>query len=146
MDSIDENLVRLLAKDARQSNETLAKKLNISAATVRRRLKKLNERDMIRFVAIVDPEDFGFPLAVVIAFDVVQDRLNEVLDALMEYPEIRWISTTTGRFDIISIGRFRSNKDLSDFMTGYLGPLQGINKIETFVCLNMKKARYHQLP
>ena len=51
-DLIDEKIVRILGEDGRQTSEQIAKELNISAATVRRRIKKLVENDMLRFVAV----------------------------------------------------------------------------------------------
>ncbi|GAH47789.1 unnamed protein product, partial [marine sediment metagenome] len=70
LDSIDIQIVRLLGQDARQDSETLAKQLNISSATVRRRLRKLFRDEFLHIVGVVDPTKFGFPVAVVIALDV----------------------------------------------------------------------------
>ncbi len=62
MDVIDKQLVQLLEKDATQSSKVLAAKLDVSAATVRRRTANLVKNNVIRLVAVVDPEKAGFPL------------------------------------------------------------------------------------
>lgn len=139
---LDEQLVSLIGQDARQSSETLAKKLNVSSATVRRRLRKLIEGDLLRIVGIVDPTKFGFPLNVVIALDVVHEKMEATIEALVNLPEIRWASITTGRFDIMAIARFRSADKLSDFLTKKLGRMEGVRDIETLVCLDVKKGLY----
>ena len=144
IDSMDVQIVRLLGQDARQDSETLAKQLNISSATVRRRLRKLIRDDLIRIVGLVDPTKFGFPVAVVITLDIVHEKLKAAVKALAERPEIRWVSTTTGRFDIIALARFRSNDSLSEFMTKVLAKLDGVRDSETFVCLNVEKGRLVQ--
>ena len=145
-DSKDIQLVRLVMKDARQSSETLAKKLNLSAATVRRKLRKLIHNDMLRVVGLVDPDKFGFPLAVLIAFDVDQGKLDSALEALVKRPEISWVSSTTGRFDIIALARFPSTHNLSDFMTKELTQMEGVKNSETFICLSVRKLHYGTLP
>jgi len=142
LDSIDEQLARLLGQDARQNSETLAKQLKLSSATVRRRLRKLIRDDLLHIVGVVDPAKFGFPVAVVITLDVAHDKLELAMEALVKQPEIRWVSTTTSRFDIIALARFRSTNRLSEFMTKELAQLEGLKDSETFICLDVKKGRY----
>ena len=143
-DSIDEHLVRLLGQDARQSSETLAKQLKLSSATVRRRLRKLIRDELIHIVGVVDPAKFGFPVSVVITLDVTHEKLESAIEALAKRPEIRWVSTTTGRFDIIALARLRSNNHLSEFITKVLSQLKGVRDSETFLCLGVEKGRYIQ--
>ena len=144
-DSKDERLVRLLGQDARQNSETLAKQLNLSSATVRRRLRKLIRSDLLHIVGIVDPSDFGFPVAAVIGLDVDHDKLESAVDALANRPETNWVSTTTGRFDIIVLAWFPSTNSLSNFLTKELAQIEGVRDSETLICLDVKKGRYAPL-
>ncbi len=139
IDSVDERIVRLLGQDARQNSETLAKQLNLSAATVRRRLRKLIRSDLLRIVGVVDPTSFGFPLIVIIALDVTHDKVELAMEELSKRPEVRFVSTTTGRYDIIAVARFRSTEHLSEFVKKELSKLEGIRDSETFICLEVKK-------
>jgi len=139
IDSVDEQIVRLLGKDARQNSETLAKHLNLSAATVRRRLRKLLQSDLLRIVGVVDPTSFGFPLIVIITLDVTHDKVELATELLSNLPEVRFASTITGRYDVIVIARFRSTEHLSEFITKELGKVEGLRDSETFVCLEVKK-------
>jgi len=50
-DEIDHKLINLLKQNAWQRSETLAKVLNISSATVRRRLRRLIQKGTLRAVA-----------------------------------------------------------------------------------------------
>jgi len=144
-DRLDERLVHLLEKDAAQSSEALAKQLSVSAATVRRRVRRLIQSGALRIVAVVDPNKVGFPLAAVIAFDVDHDKLDSVTQLLASRPEVRWVSTTTGRFDILVLVRFRSTNELSDFIQRELVDIEGVRGSETFICLDVKKGRYIQI-
>ncbi len=146
VDSVDEQIVRLLGRDARQNSETLAKQLNLSAATVRRRLRKLIRSDLLRIVGVIEPDKFGFPLMVVITLDVVHGKVELAMEELSKLPEVRFVSTITGRYDIIIIARFRSNKSLSDFVVKELAKMEGIRDSETLVCLEVKKGLRIPLP
>ena len=145
IDSVDEQIARLLGKDARQSSETLAKQLNLSAATVRRRLRKLIHGDLLRIVGVVEPARFGFPVIAVITLDVAHDKVKLAIEELSKRPEVKFVSTTTGRYDIIALARFRSTDGLSEFMLKELAELEGLRNSETFVCLDIRKGRYRPL-
>ena len=142
LDSLDEQLIELLKEDAQRSSETLGKQLKVSSATVRRRTKKLIQNGMLRIMAVTDPIKVGLPLAVVIAFDVVHEKLNSITTLLANRPEVRWASTTTGRFDLIIIARFSSTEELANFTQKELPKIEGIKDCETFVCLHLEKAVY----
>lgn len=135
MDIIDTKLIRLLADDAKQSSEKLARKLHLSAATVRRRLRRLLSSGTVRILAISDPIKSGFPITAVIAFDVSHTGLDSALRELAAEPNILWAATTTGRFDIIALARFQTTEHLSDFVEKRVAKIEGVVGSETFVCL-----------
>jgi len=84
------------------------------------------------------------PLTAVIALDVAYEQLKSVAEALVNRSEIIFLSSTTGRFDIIAVGQFASTDSLSSFLTDQVAPSEGVKNIETFICLEVKKGR--QLP
>jgi len=139
IDSVDEQLVRLLGQDARQNSEALAKQLKLSAATVRRRLRKLMRSGLLRIVGVVDPASFGFPVLALITLDVVPDKVKSAIEELAKHLEVRFTSTTTGRYDVIAIARFRSTDHLSEFLMTELAKLEGLRNNETFICLQTKQ-------
>ena len=145
-DSMDKQLLILLGQDARQNSETLARQLNLSSATVRRKLRKLIQSGSLNIVGVVDPAKFGLPLTAIIALDVAHEKLKAAMEVLANRPEITWISTTTGRFDIIARGRFASTDDLSNFLTDQLTEIEGVKNSETFICLDVKKGRKIPFP
>ena len=63
LDTLDCKLVRLLQKDGRMSNIAIAQKLGTSEYTVRTRLKRLLDNDIIQIVAVANPIDLGFEIA-----------------------------------------------------------------------------------
>lgn len=145
IDSTDKQLIVLMGQNARQSSEELAKKLNLSAATVRRRISRLLNNDLLRIVGVADPVKFGFSLGVIINLDVEQNKVESVMKWLVNRSEIKWAATTTGSFDIIVVGGFRSTEHLSNFLTKELTSLEGIKDTETLISLDVRKGRYTSL-
>jgi len=56
IDLTDQQLIRLLAEDARQTSEALAKQLGVNPSTVRHGLQKLTKDGVIRIVAHPKPK------------------------------------------------------------------------------------------
>ena len=116
----------------------MAKQLNVSPATIRRRIRTLLQ-SQLRIVAVADHNKIGLTLAAVIALDVAHDKLESVTQFLISRPEVTWLSTTTGRFDVILLARFGRTDELSDFLHNELAQLEGLKNSETFVCLKVKQ-------
>lgn len=144
LDPVDEQLVKLLSDDARISSEVVAKQLDISPSTARRRLRKLVEDGILRIGALIDPYRCGYPVIAMIAIRLAHENLESASDMLTANQEIRWVSTTTGQFDIMAIGTFRSTADLGRFIEGRLAQIKGLKETQSFVCLNVKKGQYVQ--
>ena len=139
VDSLDEKLIQLLGQDASRSSDMLAKQLKVSAATIRRRTRKLLQSEVIRIVAVADPNKIGFPIAVVVAFKVTHDKLESFMKMLASEPKVIWSSITTGRFDTVTLMRFRSIDELCDFLRREIANVEGLRNIETFFCLDRGK-------
>lgn len=139
MDSIDRKLIQLLSKDGRQSSQQLSKQLNVSAATVRRRINNLIKSGIIRITAVVDVEKYGIAQAAVFALKVEQNKLESVMQSLAKLPEIKWVSTTTGRQDILAGARFSSTDELYKFMRQNFPRIEGIKETETSICLHLER-------
>ncbi|ODT87476.1 Lrp/AsnC family transcriptional regulator [Phenylobacterium sp. SCN 70-31] len=54
LDEIDEELIRLLMADSRQSNRAIAQDLGLSEVTLRKRLKRLEDTGAIKYGLVVD--------------------------------------------------------------------------------------------
>lgn len=144
LDAIDDQLLRLLGEDARQPSHVLAKKLDLSPSTVRRRIRRLIHSRTLRIVATIDPSKAGNPVAAMIASRVDQTNLDMAVQALSSRPEVRWLSTTTGRFNMVLLTRFRSTDELSQFLQKEMTRIEGLKDMEVSVCLHVGKGRYMQ--
>ncbi len=94
---------------------------------------------------MVDPAKVGFPLLVLMAFDVSREKAESVMSDLADRPEVKWVMTTTGRYDILTLMWFASTDQLSDFVEKELPAIDGVKDTETFICLQVKKGHYLQV-
>jgi Lrp/AsnC family transcriptional regulator len=103
MDQKDGAILRELQRDASQSVETLAERVNLSRNACWRRMKALEERGVIRArVALLDPDLLNLGLTAFIAVRTSnhdQHWLDRFSAAVKDIPEIIGVYRTTGETD-----------------------------------------------
>jgi Lrp/AsnC family transcriptional regulator for asnA, asnC and gidA len=139
MDELDRRLMMELANDSRQSSAELSSKLDVSATTVRRRIRRLQKRGIVTFATIADPLKLGYSLTAIIALEVDLNKIDEVAKSLATCENVRYVSLCTGNHDIFVGAWFRSSTELKQFVKDYIGDLAGIRKTETFIVLDVIK-------
>ena len=142
MDRLDVKIVTHLQKDGMTTNAGIARQVDVSEETVRRRLKRLKGDGYIKVVAIPDARKIGYESQVLIGLQVDADKVDGVADALAEMPSVSWVSVTTGSFDVFAWATLKSLADLSDFLRLEVGQIRGVRKMETFINLAFKKQEY----
>jgi Lrp/AsnC family transcriptional regulator for asnA, asnC and gidA len=141
-DDLDDAIVRHLQVDGRRPFREIARSLGISEATVRARFGRLNELGALRIVAVADPFRMGFRVLAFVLINVEPGHQGVVVDALVRWPEITYVSSCTGRADIYIQVVCRSHEDLWELLIDRIPELPGVRSTETFMELKMHKVAY----
>jgi Lrp/AsnC family transcriptional regulator for asnA, asnC and gidA len=136
IDEIDQKLIELLMSDSRQSSRVLADKLGLDGSTVRRRVKKLVENGVVFYSVLPNPDVLGFPVKAIVALNIAPGKVSEAIEKLSNVKEIKWISPTTGRFDVILFVWLSSIEVIYNFIENVVGKVEGVKNAETFICLS----------
>jgi Lrp/AsnC family transcriptional regulator for asnA, asnC and gidA len=132
-------LVALLQQNGRASNRDLSRQTGVSEVTVANRIKRLVADEVIRIVAVPNPERLGFPLEVIIGMHVDVSKLRTIAETLRTLRRVRYVTIASGAYDVIIAALVRSNADLLDFLTQDVAPIPGVQKVETSHCLQVLK-------
>jgi len=133
MDELDRKLIEALQNNSRQSYTQLAKAVGVVKSTARRRLEKLISSGDIIPTALPNLEKFGYSIHTLIGLQVDRQKITEIAEQLCHCSSIRMLNTCTGFSDIFFRADFKSKEDLTDFISDYLGKLNGIAKINTML-------------
>ncbi len=142
MDDLDRKIIELLQINGRASNARVARDVGVSEGTVRRRLRRLVQDEIVRVVAVPDPEKMGFNTVALIGVQADPDKQDEVATRLAELPETQYVALTTGSFDIFIWVALASSEELGIFLRRKVGPTPGVRRTETFVNLAIRKKGY----
>lgn len=140
LDELDKEIIRLLTADGRMPIGELAKKLNVTAPTVRKRLKILEEKGLFKISGLIDPRRHREMITALVAMSVRSEgKLNQVLDKIAELSNVAWAGVVTGRYDIIAEVVCVEGKDeLYRFTTETILKMGNIVRSETFILMRSK--------
>lgn len=107
LDRTDRLLLDLLQGDARQSLETLAARVDLSAAAVQRRIKRLRDGKVITGEVVqIDAAAVGLPMTFIVTVELERERADEI-DAFRrkasKEPQVQQAYYITGEGDFILI-------------------------------------------
>ena len=142
MDELDRKIIALLQQDGRASNAKIAREVGVSEGTVRRRLGKLLDDDVVRVVAVPNLEKLGFSTTALIGIQTGPGRSDRVAESLVNLPEAHYVAVTTGTYDVFIWAGLESAENLGNFLHTKIGPIEGVQRTETFVNLSIKKRTY----
>jgi Lrp/AsnC family leucine-responsive transcriptional regulator len=99
LDEIDVKLLTMLQADGRVSQHDLAEAVGLSSPATGERLRKLEERGVIRgFTAIIDPKLLGFDVTAFIAVGIDGSRFyRDFVERAQAHPEIQECHAVTGQ-------------------------------------------------
>lgn len=124
-DKTDYDILLLMHEDARMPASTIASELNLDVRTVKRRLDAILESGAVRKTVVTNPENFGFSSIIEVKLDVEADKLSEYVDKFVADERIPFVGVywNINRIDLQC--RFRTNKEIYDFVHNELYNLQG---------------------
>ena len=142
LDKLDCRLIRLLQKDGRMSNIAIAQQLGISEYTVRNRMKRLLNNEIIKIVAVANPIDLGFEIAGNLKIKIDLKKADLVLRSLKKIDSLIWVALTTGGTDIDVDFIARSLKEFRDLIFKKISKIDGVQSTETSLMVDLVKDTY----
>jgi len=144
LDDIDRELLTALQRDARQTNAELARRVDLSAAGLHKRLRRLEEGGVITgYVAQVDREVVGYDMLCFVQVTLQRHEPNAVNNFRREVQsmvEVLECHHLTGEFDYLLKVIVCNRKHLEHFILNTLTPVRGMDKIRTSLVLSEIKA------
>jgi Lrp/AsnC family transcriptional regulator, regulator for asnA, asnC and gidA len=142
IDDLDRRIIKMLQVDGRLSNTEIARSLEITETTVRKRIAHLLDERLMSIVAVPTPEASGMLLSAILGVSVELTAIHAVADTIRTYPEVRYVGMSAGRYDLMVEAFFTDQEHLLEFLTGKLGCLPGITSLETSIILKVVKFSY----
>jgi len=139
IDSTDIRILCELLDNARMSNSEIAQKLNITEATVRRRIKNLVEKGIImKFSIHINYKLVENTVKAYIQVKAVTEKLDEVVAKIVDHNRVIAVYRVTGEYDLLVVTLFVGMTELQEFIDGYL-KIEGVKETQTQIVMSALK-------
>ncbi|MGB0468016.1 MAG: Lrp/AsnC family transcriptional regulator [Pontibacterium sp.] len=143
LDRYDRHILKILQQDGRISNQHLADQVGLSTAACWRRVKSLDERNILKkYSAQVDPEALGYGLCVFMMVTLIrhsQDNTIEFEAAVKKCPEVLQCYAVTGNADFVLRVVIPNMAAYDQFLTEKIFTLPGVNQVKSNFALREVK-------
>jgi Lrp/AsnC family transcriptional regulator for asnA, asnC and gidA len=146
MDQLDFDIIAYLQRDGRIPFTEIAKGLNVSEGTVRNRVSRLLEDNIIQIVGMADPYQLGYDAPAIIAISVYPSHLGNVAKKLAELPQVSYLVLVSGEFDLMVEVMCKDRDDLTTLLNDHIRIIEGVTRTQTFFVLHTYKMAYGALP
>lgn len=147
IDKLDEQILKMIAYDARIPFLEVARACNVSGAAIHQRIQKLTSMGILKGSQyIIDPESIGYETCAYIGLNLKNpETFEQVIAELEKIPEVVECHYTTGKYDMFIKIYARNNGHLLDVIHEKLQPL-GLSRTETLISFHEAMNRQMAIP
>jgi len=139
IDDKDLQILKHLLVDARQSARQLSQRLDVSTVTMISRIKKLEEKKIIKgYSALLDHDLLGYDITAVIEIKTGKGKMLEIENIVAKEINVISVYDITGDADTLVIAKFKDRTSLSNFVKR-LSAIPNIENTVTHIVLNTIK-------
>jgi Lrp/AsnC family transcriptional regulator, regulator for asnA, asnC and gidA len=142
VDEVDRGIVAELHEDGRRPFREIARNLGVDERTVRTRVRRMQDAGHLRFIAFIDPRQISPSVLAMVLLRVDAEAHDRIVETLVSWPEVAYISTLMGRADIYLQLVCQNNEDLWQLVSKRLRGLDGVLETETMTEMAIHKFRY----
>jgi DNA-binding Lrp family transcriptional regulator len=140
LDTLDNEIIRLLTESGRMPIGDLAKRLNVTAPTIRKRIKDLEKNGIFKVSGLIDPNQPQEMITALVAMSIRSGgKMDQILEKISKLPNVAWAGVVAGRYDIIAeIVCIGGTTELYRFTTETILKMGNVIRSETFVIMKSR--------
>ena len=139
LEETDKKILNILVENSKLSLRQIAKKADVSVATVMHHTRRLEKEKIIeKYTAKFDYEKIGYDVEVMIELRISKGKLFEVEKRIANNPNVFAIYDVTGPFDAVILARFPTRRQMDNFLKK-IQTYEFVERTETKLILNTIK-------
>jgi Lrp/AsnC family leucine-responsive transcriptional regulator len=146
LDELDLKIIAALKADGRATNQDIARGLKLAPATVSARIRRLEELNAMRVVAVTDFSALGLDVLLAVGIEVQGRAAEEVAEELAKLPEVFAVHLVTGARDIEILVALRDFAQLQPFLLEDVAAVRGIRSLTAGIAVDIVKFEFDRTP
>jgi Lrp/AsnC family transcriptional regulator, leucine-responsive regulatory protein len=139
LDEVDRHIIAALQADGRATNQRIARSLQISPATVGARIRRLENVNAMRVVAVTDFAALGYQVLLAVGIEVQGRAAEEVAQELAALEEVFAVHLVTGARDIEILVALHDLEELKVFLLQDVAKIRGIRALSAGIAADVIK-------
>ncbi len=146
LDATDNAIIALLRRDGRMPYRAIARELGVTEATVRSRVRRLEESNTMRVVAVTDIEAAGYGLLLAVGVQVEGRSPEDVAMDLAAVHEVFSVNVVVGAQDIEILVVAEDQAALNTLLTQRLATIDGVRRLTSALAVDVLKNQPDWVP
>ncbi|QQE80170.1 Lrp/AsnC family transcriptional regulator [Alicyclobacillus sp. SO9] len=142
IDELDLKIISHLQEDGRRSFREIADDVGVAERTVRLRVAQLREHNVLQIVGVVNPIKAGLQFVTIIQLSILGPQLEACIQALQKAPQIRFITLTSGEYQLLIQVVTKSHRHFLEVESNILRQIDGIRKMNVIVEMDVLKNEF----
>ncbi len=143
---LDREIIEILKKDGRTSNQKIADMLGVTTSMVATRIRRMEQAKAMKVVAVSDFSAFDYNLLLPIGVDVKGRRANDVAEELAKLDEVAVVQLVSGRHDIEILVTLPNIDDMGEFLLSKLSQIKGVRSLDPSFAVDIIKYDFDVAP
>jgi Lrp/AsnC family leucine-responsive transcriptional regulator len=143
LDGFDLDILKVLQQDNSTPQREIAKAVNLSAAAVHRRIRRMQETGVITSnIAVIDPVKVGQPITLFVEVELENEKMELIDDAkkkFSELPQVQQCYYVTGEVDFVLIITVPDMSTYEELTRKLFFSNSNVKKFRTFVTMDRVK-------
>ena len=146
LDDTDDAIIELLRADGRMPYRAIAREIGLTENTVRARVRRLEQSNTMRVVAVTDIEAAGYGMLLAIGVQVENRSPEAVARDLADLPEVFSVNVVVGAQDIEILVVAEDQAALDDLIHRQLANMPGVRRLTPALALDVLKNQPDWVP
>ena len=146
LDDVDSGILEILRSNGRATNQEIAERLSLSAATVSARLRRLEESKTMRVVAVADFAAHGYNILIAVGVRVQGRDAADVARDLAKLPEVFSVHLVNGPQDLELLVGLHNFEEINLFLTDHVAHIPGVYELSPGIAADIVKFEFNVAP
>lgn len=146
LDDTDHRIIALLRVDGRLPYRSIARELGLTEATIRARVRRLEDSRTMRVVAVTDIEAAGYGMLLAIGVQVENRSPEDLALELAAIPEVFSVNVVVGAQDLEILMVAEDQAALHRLLQQRIATMAGVRRLTPSLAVNVLKNQPDWVP
>lgn len=146
LDALDNNIIEILRSNGRATNQEIAERLSVTAATVSSRLQRMEEARAMRVVAVTDFSAHGYNLLIALGVKVQGRDVCDVGRDLAQLDAVLSVNVMAGAYDLELLVALHDLTEFNRLLSDHIAAIDGVHQINPGIAADIVKFEFNVAP